>query len=62
MITFVLAIVILILGYFLYGKLVEKIFGIDTNRVTPAYTNQDGVDYIPMKTWRIYMIQFLNIA
>ncbi|MDR0602931.1 MAG: carbon starvation protein A [Bacteroidales bacterium] len=62
MITFIVSIVILVLGYFIYGKLIEKNFGIDKNRKTPAYTKEDGVDYIPMKTWRIFMIQFLNIA
>jgi carbon starvation protein CstA len=62
MITFILSIVILILGYVFYGKLIAKNFGVDTTRITPAYSCQDGVDYIPMKTWRIYMIQFLNIA
>ncbi|MDR2409681.1 MAG: carbon starvation protein A [Bacteroidales bacterium] len=62
MITFIVSIVILLLGYFIYGKLVEKNFGIDKSRKTPAYAKGDGVDYIPMKTWRIFMIQFLNIA
>ena len=52
----------LIAGYFFYGKFVEKIFGVDPARKTPAYTKQDGVDYIPMPTWKIFMIQFLNIA
>lgn len=52
----------LIVGYFTYGKFVERIFGIDPKRVTPAFTKQDGVDYIPMPTWKIFMIQFLNIA
>ena len=62
MITFFVAIAVLIVGYFLYGKLAERIFGIDKNRVTPAVSMADGVDYIPMKPWRIFMIQFLNIA
>ncbi|HNW68734.1 MAG TPA: carbon starvation protein A [Bacteroidales bacterium] len=62
MITFILSLVILIAGYFFYGKLTEKIFGIDTKRQTAAVTKQDGVDYIPMKPWRIFLIQFLNIA
>lgn len=62
MISFCIGVIALILGYFIYGKFVEKIFGIDTNRITPAYTKQDGVDYIPMKPWRIFLIQFLNIA
>src|SRR5574344_1165786 len=62
MITFILSLVILIAGYFLYGKLTERIFGIDSKRVTPAITKQDGVDYIPMKPWRVFLIQFLNIA
>ena len=62
MISFCIGIVALVLGYFIYGKFIEKIFGIDANRTTPAYTKQDGVDYIPMKPWRIFLIQFLNIA
>ena len=47
--------------YFVYGRFVEKIFGPD-NRKTPAYTQTDGIDYIPMPTWKVFMIQFLNIA
>jgi carbon starvation protein CstA len=62
MITLIASICLLIAGYFIYGKVIEKIVGIDTKRETPAYTKRDGVDYIPMKGWRIFMIQFLNIA
>ena len=62
MLTFILAIVLLVAGYLLYGRLVEKIFGIDPERQTAAVTKADGVDYIPMKPWKIFLIQFLNIA
>ena len=62
MITFTIALLVLIGGYFVYGKFVEKVFGIDPSRKTPAFTKQDGVDYIPMPTWKVFMIQFLNIA
>lgn len=62
MITFIVAIAILVLGYFLYGKLIERIFGSDPNRPTPATTMADGIDYVPMKPWKVYLIQFLNIA
>ena len=62
MITFVCCLIALIVGYFIYGKFIERIFGIDAKRQTPAYTHQDGVDYIPMPTWKVFMIQFLNIA
>ena len=62
MISFILAIVLLVAGYFLYGWFVEKVFGIDHERQTPAVTMADGVDYVPMKPWRIFLIQFLNIA
>ncbi len=62
MITFVCCLIALIAGYFVYGKFIERIFGIDAKRQTPAYTHQDGVDYIPMPTWKVFMIQFLNIA
>ena len=62
MITFIVAIIALFLGYFFYGAFIEKVFGIDNNRPTPAYTMQNGVDYIPMPLWKIFLIQFLNIA
>ena len=62
MITFFIAIAVLLLGYLIYGKFVEKVFGIDPQRATPATTMADGVDYVPMKPWRIFLIQFLNIA
>lgn len=62
MITFTIALLLLFVSYFIYGKVIEKIFSPDANRVTPAFTKQDGVDYIPMPTWKIFMIQFLNIA
>lgn len=62
MITFFICIAALILGYFVYGKLIERLFGIDPQRPTPALTMEDGVDYVPIKPWRIYLIQFLNIA
>ena len=61
MITFTLCLLALIAGYFLYGRVVERVFGPD-DRKTPALTKTDGVDYIPMPTWKIFMIQFLNIA
>ncbi|MEG1839525.1 MAG: carbon starvation protein A [Bacteroidaceae bacterium] len=62
MITFLIALVVLIIGYFTYGKFVERIFGIETDRVTPALIKEDGVDYVPLPGWKIFMIQFLNIA
>lgn len=62
MVTFLIAVVALICGYFLYGYFIERVFGIDTKRKTPAITKADGVDYIEMPTWKIFMIQFLNIA
>ena len=61
MITFVLSLVALLLGYFFYGRFVERVFGPD-DRVTPAVSKADGVDYIVLPGWKIFMIQFLNIA
>ncbi len=61
MITFTLALLLLIGGYVVYGAYVNRIFGPD-DRKTPALTMADGVDYIPLPTWKIFMIQFLNIA
>ena len=62
MITFFSSIVILILGYFLYGRFVERTFGIDDSLQTPALALEDGVDYVPMNWKKIFIIQFLNIA
>jgi carbon starvation protein CstA len=62
MISFILAILALVSGYLFYSRIIEKIAGIDKNRQTPAYKLRDGVDYIPMPWWRIFLIQFLNIA
>ena len=59
---FLLCLATLIGGYVLYGLVVEKIFGIRPNQQTPAYTQQDGVDYVPMSTPKVYLIQLLNIA
>lgn len=62
MYTFLAGIALLIIGYFTYGKFVEKVFGVKENRATPAYVNGDGVDYIPMSTPKNSLIQLLNIA
>ena len=62
MITFITCILLLLAGYFLYGKFVERYFGTDPQRPTPAIAMEDGVDYKPMATWKIFVIQFLNIA
>lgn len=63
MITFIVALLCLLTGYFIYGSIVESIFTIDKARKTPCYTTDDGgVDYFPMPTWKVFLIQFLNIA
>ena len=62
MVTFVIALIALVLGYVFYGKFIERMFGADPNRDVPAKSMADGVDYIAMPTWKAYMIQFLNIA
>ena len=62
MYSFIISIFALVLGYLLYGRFVEKVFGPDPSRPTPATTKADGVDYVPMPAWKVYMIQFLNIA
>lgn len=61
MISFLLSLVALVLGYLLYGRFVERIFGPD-NRPTPALVKADGLDYVVLPNWKIFMIQFLNIA
>ena len=61
MITFVICLVALVLGYAIYGRFVERIIAPD-DRPTPAITKADGVDYVVMPYWKVFMIQFLNIA
>jgi len=61
MVTFALSLVALIAGYLLYGKFIDRVFGPD-DRQTPAVAHPDGVDYIVLPSWKIFMIQFLNIA
>ena len=62
MISFIIALLLLVAGYFTYGKFAEKVFKTDYERKTPAIANPDGVDYIPMPWWKLFLIQFLNIA
>ncbi len=61
MISFALSLVALIVGYMIYGRLVERVFAPD-DRPTPAVSKADGVDYIELPGWKVFMIQFLNIA
>ena len=62
MYTFIISLILLVVGYVVYGTVVEKVFGIEPKRQTPSYAKADGVDYIPMSAWRVFLIQFLNIA
>jgi len=62
MISFFAAIVVLILGYFFYGKLMEKVFGFDPERSVPAIEKRDGVDYVSLPWYKAFLIQLLNIA
>ncbi len=62
MITFLIGIVLLIVGYFVYGRFVERVFGSNQGRVTPAFSKRDNVDYLPMGIHRNSLIQLLNIA
>lgn len=62
MTAFLVSLAILIGGYFIYGYIVERVIGIDPARTTPAYTLRDEIDFVPMPTWKVFLIQFLNIA
>ncbi len=62
MITFLAGILILILGYIFYSRFIERFAEVDGSRITPAFSMKDGVDYVPMPWWRVFLIQFLNIA
>ncbi len=62
MITLIVSVIVLLLGYAIYSKYLEKVFGAESKRKTPAMTMPDGVDYMPLPWWRAFLIQFLNIA
>ena len=62
MISFFISIGVLVLGYFVYGKIVERVFGVNPERETPATRLVDGVDFMVLPTWKVFLIQFLNIA
>lgn len=62
MTLFLISLAVLIGGYFIYGLLMEKITGLDSKRPVPAFTKRDGVDFIPLPAWKVFLIQFLNIA
>ncbi len=62
MLVFVVCATVLIAGYFIYGGFVDRVFGSDSERPTPATTMQDGVDYVPMSPRKVYLVQLLNIA
>ncbi len=61
MFSFFISLFVLFVGYFVYGKVTEKVFSPD-DRPTPAVSKSDGVDFVPMKTWKAFLIQLLNIA
>lgn len=61
MISFFIALVALVVGYFIYGRVVERIVQ-PTDDPTPAILKTDGVDFVKMPGWKVFMIQFLNIA
>ncbi len=62
MITFIICLICLLLGNYFWGKFLERKFGASPERQTPLHTMEDGVDFVKMKTWKMFTIQFLNIA
>ena len=61
MISFLLCLALLIIGYFVYGKIVDNTFGPD-DRETPAVRINDGVDYVVMPQWKLFLVQLLNMV
>ncbi|GLS89978.1 carbon starvation protein A [Psychromonas marina] len=62
MLWFLFCVALLLGGYFFYGAFIEKVFGIKSERTTPAFSKTDGVDYVPMSKSKVYLVQLLNIA
>ncbi|MBR5194754.1 MAG: carbon starvation protein A [Akkermansia sp.] len=61
-IAFLLCLILLVLGYVFYGRLAQRVYGLDESKPMPCVTMPDGVDYVPLPTWRVFLIQLLNIA
>ena len=62
MITFIICLTLLVAAYFTYGTYLEKLADADDTRPTPALRLEDGVDYMKLPRWRVFLIQLLNIA
>ena len=62
MYSFVFCAILLVASYFIYGKAIEKIVGVDENNTTPAFRLEDGVDYMPLSKYKNFLVHFLNIA
>ena len=62
MISFTVALVCLLLGYLIYGGIVDGVFKPQADAKMPCYEKEDGVDFMPLKPWRVFLVQFLNIA
>ena len=61
-VVFLGCVVLLVLGYVWYSRLAEKIYGVNLNKEMPCVSQPDGVDFVPMPMWKIFLIQLLNIA
>lgn len=59
---FLLCLILLILGYVFYGRMAQRVYGLDESKPMPCISMPDGVDYVPLPTWRVFLIQLLNIA
>ena len=62
MYSFIICFLALVVSYFVYGKIIEKVAGVDETRETPAFKLEDDVDYLPMSKIKNFLIHFLNIA
>ncbi len=62
MTAFLISLAVLIGGYFIYSLIIDRIMGTRADAPVPAITQADGIDFVPMPTWKVFLIQFLNIA
>ena len=62
LLIFILCAALLVAGYFVYGRFAEKVYGLSDTMQMPSVVHPDGVDYSPMPTWKVFLIQLLNIA
>lgn len=62
MIAFLICVLLLVVGYLVYGRISERVYGFNREQVMPCVRHPDGVDFVPLPMWKVFLVQLLNIA